>query len=86
MGGVASQVGSEVLEKFFSSDMFGIRHILQWVEWNIDMGNSVSELMSMNPVGPKRYAALAGEMSTAYGTDSGFYDVSSTWNVELYNG
>ncbi len=76
---------SEILEKFFSRDMFGMRESLQWVEWNIDKENGDPEVMSIYQLDARELCELDGEMCTAYGTGIDWYHVSEIWNVELYS-
>ncbi len=47
LGEDVNRKDSEILEKFFSRDMFSMRDSLQSAEWNIDMGNGCPELMSI---------------------------------------
>ncbi len=80
-----SRKGSELLEKFFSGEMFAMFRILQSVEWNIELENGDHELMSIHELASYGLAELSGEMTTAYGTSFGSYDVWGTYNVELYS-
>ncbi len=71
-----------LLEIFFSSDLYRIRYYLQYVEWNIDMGNGGTELISINQLDAHGQAELTGEMCTAYGTGFDSYKVLDPENVE----
>ncbi len=81
----SSRADAEMLEKFFSSEMFPMLSILQCVEWDIDDEKDGHEFMSIRRHDVNRLAELTGEMSTAYGTGFGSYDARGTYNVELYS-
>ncbi len=77
--------GAEMLDKFFSEDMKNMLSILQYVEWNVDLAKGGRDFCSIRGLDAQGKAALTGEMSTAYGTGFGLYDVRSTYNAELYS-
>ena len=83
--GYVERENAEILAKFFSDEMFVLRDILQWVEWNIDMENGGHEHISISEFPGYRRGKLTGEMSTAYGTGFGSYDFGDPYNVELYS-
>ncbi len=76
---------AEMLEKFFSRDMFGMRRVLPWVEWNIDTGNGGLQLISINQLGAQRRDECTGEMCSAHGTGFDRYFLLDPRNVELYS-
>ncbi len=80
-----SREDREMLEKFFSWDMYRTRRALQSVEWNIDMANGGLELMSIDQLEASGWSELTGEMITAYGTCFNSYNISDPWNVDLYS-
>ncbi len=76
----------EILEKFFSEEMENVRHILQFVEWNIEVENCSRETLSISELGIEgRHVELTGEMSTAYGTGFSSYYTLGTYDVDLYS-
>ncbi len=85
LGVYARRADTEMLEKFFSLDMVGIRCILQSVEWNTDMVSGGSEVTSIYQRFAHGEYEPNGEMCTAYGTGFDWYYVLGTHNVELYS-
>ncbi len=77
---------AEMLEKFFSRDMWGVRRILQCVDWNIGVENGSPEILSICEVGDKNAEIeLTGEMSTAFGTGLHSYYLEETDLVKSYS-
>ncbi len=76
---------AELLEKFFSNEIFSLREVLQFVEWKIEVENCSREILSISGLGDEFEGVdLTGEMCTAYGTVCP-YTPTSTWNVNLYS-
>ncbi len=75
---------AEILKKFFSEEMYKVRHILQFVDWNVGVENGSPEILSICAVGDiDENVELTGEMSTAYGTGS--YSPMGTGHVKSYS-
>ncbi len=75
----------EVLESFFSKEMYRLRSILQKVEWDMNMENDGREFLAINATGSSDIVQLTGEMSTAYGNRLARYDVEDTYTVDAYS-
>ncbi len=76
---------AELLEKFFSDEMYDLREVLQFVEWKIEVENGSCEILSIDGLGNEdERVELTGEMCAAYGTGCS-YTPKSTWNVDLYS-
>ncbi len=66
--------------------MFLLRKGLQLAEWNIETESGSRQTLSITGLGNEYgFVELTGEMSTAYGTALGSYDVEDPYNVEFYS-
>ncbi len=78
---------AEVLEKFFSNEMYlyRMRFVLQYVEWNMEVEDGCREILSIAGLGGA-YGVdeLTGEISTAYGTDCSYCTMDTSY-VDLYS-
>ena len=82
---VSSRSDVEMLEKFFSEEVFDVRESLQFVEWSIELENGGREIFSVSELGNvDGKVELTGEMSSAYGTGCS-YSSMNTFDVELYS-
>ena len=86
VGEIRSDRDTEMLERFFSREMEDVRAVLQSVEWNIEVENGSNEILSIGELGNEDgFVELTGEMSTAYGTGVSWFDVTATYDVNMYS-